>query len=502
VKNPKAYDPQAPMPSLRLSDQEAADITAYLMSLQKPRFLQDPVRPPDRNAVRELAKGYMLGTMTDTDAETRLRSMPLQAQLEFLGQRSIEKYGCYSCHDIRGFEGLKPIGTELTTEGSKNMHLFDFGFFGDSTHTHDYKHEDGTKEHVLHTVPSWIYNKVRSPRVYDDRRTKPYNDKLKMPNFYLSPEEARLVTSVVLGLTKERVAEARMAARDPRHRAAEEGRKLISQNNCRGCHIVNRRGRAIAPLIADENFLPPDLTPQGERAQSPFMFNFLKDPTVMKIRPWMRVRMPTFQFTDHQAATLVSGFAAEGNEPQFDTQQFRTPPAQNIAIGREVFNMLRCQQCHSLTQVDPANPPIPNVADTQSLAPNLTLSKVRLRHDWIADWIRRPDEMIPGTRMPTNFPRDPQTGGFQSPLAMAMDSPQFAGSKAALMPYFQDEAALKKTMGDAVALTNYMRDYIWSIGVDRMRAAGATDVTPLRPIPTQPQPSPAPAPATLETRLR
>ena len=138
-------------------------------------------------------------------ADARLNAMSLNEQLVYLGQRSIEKYGCYSCHDIKGFEGLKPIGTDLTIEGSKNLHLFDFGFFGDSTHTHDYKHEDGTKEHVLHTVPSWIYNKVRSPRVYDDRRTKPYNDKLKMPNFYLSPEEARLITSVVLGLTKEKV---------------------------------------------------------------------------------------------------------------------------------------------------------------------------------------------------------------------------------------------------------------------------------------------------------
>jgi mono/diheme cytochrome c family protein len=501
VKNPKAYDPHAPMPSLRLSDQEAADITSYLMALQKPRFMEQPVRPPDAKAVRELTKGYLIATMTDSDAETRLSTMTLRAQLEFLGQRTIEKYGCYSCHDIRGFEGLKPIGTELTTEGSKNMHLFDFGFFGDATHTHEYKAEDGKEEHVLHTVPSWIYNKVRSPRVYDDRRTKPYNDKLKMPNFYLTPNEAQMITSVILGLTKEKVGENRLAARDPRSRTAEEGRKLISQNNCRGCHIVNRRGRAIGSLIDDPNFLPPDLTPQGERAQSPWLFNFLKDPTVMKVRPWMRVRMPTFQFTDQQAATLVAGFAAEGNEQQFDTHQFMTPSAQNVAIGREVFNMLRCQQCHALTQVDPANPPVPNVADTQSLAPNLTLSKIRLRHDWVADWIRRPDEMIPGTRMPTNFPRDPQTGGFQSPLAMAMDSPQFAAQKAALLPYFANEAALKKTMGDAVALTNYMRDYIWSIGIDRMRPAGAIQ-TPLRPVPTQPQPSTPPAPATLETRLR
>jgi len=501
VKNPKAYDPLAPMPNLRLSDQEASDITAYLISLQKPRFMQDPMRPPDPKAVRELAKGYLINTMTDRDAEAKLNAMPLRAQLEYLGQRSIEKYGCYSCHDIRGFDGLKPIGTELTIEGSKTLHLFDFGFFGDSTHTHDYGNDDGEKEHVLHTVPSWIYNKVRSPRVYDDRRAKPYNDKLKMPNFHLSPEEAQLVTSVVLGLTKEKVAENRLAARDPRHRASEEGRKLISQSNCRGCHVVNRRGRAIASMIPDPNFLPPDLTPEGPRAQSPWLFNFLKDPTVMKIRPWMRVRMPTFQFTDNQAATLVAGFAAEGNEHQFDTTQFLTPSAQNIAIGREVFTMLRCQQCHSLTQVDPANPPIPNIADTQSLAPNLTLSKIRLRHDWIADWIRRPDEMIPGTRMPTNFPRDPKTGGFQSPLALAMDSPQFAAQKAALLPYFQDETALKKTMGDAVALTNYMRDYIWSIGIDRMRSAGAGESTPQR-VPLQPQPTTPPAPATQETRLR
>ncbi|HEY0372504.1 MAG TPA: c-type cytochrome [Thermoanaerobaculia bacterium] len=501
IKNPKGYDPQAPMPSLRLSDQEASDITAYLVSLQKPRFLEDPMRPPDAAAVRFLAKGYLINTMSDRDAEAKLNSMPLRAQLEYLGQRSIEKYGCYSCHDIQGFDGLKPIGTELTTEGSKTLHLFDFGFFGESTHTHEYEHIDGTEEHVLHNVPSWIYNKVRSPRVYDDRRTKPYNDKLKMPNFNLSPEEARLVTSVVLGLTKEKVAANRMAGNDPRHRAVEQARKLISQSNCRGCHVVNRRGRAIASLIDDPNFLPPDLTPEGERAQSPWLFNFLKDPTVMKIRPWMHVRMPTFQFTDHQAALLVSGFASEGDEAQFDTTQFRTPPAQNVAIGREVFAMLRCAQCHAMAPVDPSNPPVPNAADTQSLAPNLTLSKIRLRHDWIADWIRRPDEMIPGTRMPTNFPRDPQTGGFQSPLGMAMDTPGFAGYKATLLPYFENETALKKTMGDAVALTNYLRDYIWSIGIDRMRSAGANESPPQR-VPQQPQPVTPPAPATLETRLR
>jgi cytochrome c2 len=492
VKNPKAYDIHAPMPSLRLSDQEAADVTAYLVTLQKPAFMQQVVRPPDPQAVRDLAKGYLVNSLTFNDADARLRAMSLQEQLVYLGQRSIEKYGCYSCHEIKGFEGLKPIGTELTTEGSKTLHLFDFGFFGDSTHTHDYVNWDNHKEEIQHSVPSWIFNKVRSPRVYDDRRTKPYNDKLKMPNFHLSQEEARLITSVVLGLTKERIAANRLAANNPRIRQVEQARKIISQNNCRACHVYNRQGRAIGPLIADANFLPPDLTPEGERAQSPWLFQFIKDPTVMKIRPWVHVRMPTFQFSDPTAAAIVGGLAAEGDEPQFDTAQYAAPSPQNIAIGHEVFNMLRCGQCHAVTPVDPANPPTPNVADTKSLAPNLTLAKLRLRHDWIADWIRRPDEMIPGTRMPTNFPRDPQTGGFQSPLAHALESPQFAASKAALLPHFENEAALNKTMGDAVALTNYLRDYIWSIGLDRMRPAGLQNAPiPLQTVPSTPPATPA-----------
>jgi cbb3-type cytochrome oxidase cytochrome c subunit/cytochrome c peroxidase len=488
IRNPKAYYPDAPMPSLRLTDQEASDVTAYLVMQQKPQFMRQPIAPPDAKAVHDLAKSYLINTLSDVDAEAKLHSMTMDEQLKYLGQRSIEKYGCYSCHNIKGFEGLKPIGTELTIEGSKALHLFDFGFI------HSYRHESGKDEHVLHTVPSWVYNKVRSPRVFDDMRAKAYNDKLKMPNFHLSEEEARMVTTVVLGLTKDKVAIERMAGRDANSHTAEEGRKLVSQHNCRACHIVDGYGRAIATQIADTNFLPPDLSPEGGRAQSPFLYNFLKDPTVMRIRPWLGVRMPTFHFTDKEANTLVAFFAAEGKAPAFDNQYTQAPSAQNVAVGREVFAMLRCAQCHSIDPVNPENPPVPNVADTKSLAPNLTLARIRLRHDWIADWVRRPNEMIPNTRMPTNFPRDAATGGFQSPLAMAMDTPQFAQYKATLLPYFNnDPKELKRTMGDAVALTEYLRDYIWSIGITQMRAAAPTE-GPGTNVPRQP-PLPPPTPA-------
>ncbi|HVT43516.1 MAG TPA: hypothetical protein VMT00_03920 [Thermoanaerobaculia bacterium] len=464
LKDPRRYYHSAPMPDLRLTDQEAADITAYLMTLQKPDFMQRPLPPTEPRAVAELAKNYLINTMTDREANERLASMPLREQLDYLGQRTIEKYGCYSCHDIKGFEGLKPIGTELTIEGSKTLHLFDFGL------VHDFEAHDGKDEHILHTVPSWIYTKVRAPRVWDDHREKPYQDKLKMPNFRLSPSEAQAITSVILGLTKERVDQSKNARLDPRSRAVEEGRKLVSQHNCRGCHVVEGYGRAIETTLSDPGLAPPDLTPQGSRVQSPWLFHFLKDPTVMNLRPWLSVRMPTFHFTDLEANTLVQSFAADGNVLQFDTTRYATPHPQNVAVGQVVFEMLRCAQCH------PSGPAAATseVADAASLAPNLSFARVRLQHDWIPDWIRRPNEIVPGTRMPTNFPRDPESGDFTSPLGMAIDTPAFSQYKARLSRYYPSDEEMRKALDDVVTISGYLRDYIWTLGPSEMRIAPAT----------------------------
>jgi len=214
VRDPRHYNPGTYMPDLRLTDQEAADIASWLMTLQKPTFMQRPLPAADAKAVGDLTKSYLVNTMTDREADAKLRTMPVREQLVFLGERSIEKYGCYSCHSIKGFETMKPIGTELTTEGSKNPHLFDFGF------VHEHEAWDGKKEVVHHTVPSWIYNKLRSPRVWDEGREKRYHEKLKMPNYYLSPKEAEAITSVIVGLTKDRVSEKYLAAMSPADRCS------------------------------------------------------------------------------------------------------------------------------------------------------------------------------------------------------------------------------------------------------------------------------------------
>ena len=89
----------------------------------------------------------------------------------------------------------------------------------------------------------------------------------------------------------------------------------------------------------------------------------------------------------------------------------------------------------------------------------------RLRHDWINDWIRRPDEWMPGTRMPTNFPKS-DSGQRTSPLAGLVDAPAFAKDRVEFARLLGGDEEAKRFLGDPDAVTRALRDYVWSIGLN------------------------------------
>ena len=103
--------------------------------------------------------------------------------------------------------------------------------------------------------------------------------------------------------------------------------------------------------------------------------------------------------------------------------------------------------------------------DRANLAPNLQMASRRLRHDWINDWIRRPDEWMPGTRMPTNFPKS-DTGQRTSPLAALVDAPAFAKDRAEFAQLLGGDERVKTFLSDPDAVTRALRDYVWSIGIN------------------------------------
>jgi cytochrome c2 len=399
IRDPKAYWHDTRMPDLRLTDQEALDITAYLMTLRQDGFMTTPIPEPQVDARDEMLLEFFRARMTDEQAQERLASLSDHDRWVMTGERTIRIYGCSGCHDIPGFEGARPVSIELSEEGSKSLHLFDFG------HVHD----------VPHTRPGWIAQKLANPRIFDRGKVKTRSEYQKMPDFGFSEEEVRIGTTAVLSFVKDEIPEGMRKTLNAREAALEAGRHLVRERNCRGCHELEGKGRDIFPHLvrtfmaegmseADataqaEGFAPPLITVEGAKVEPDWLFQFLQNPST--IRSWMRLRMPTFHFSDEEIDTLITYFNALSEQ----TYPFQTYPdvhmtaaeqrAANLLVSDEYFN---CFACHQRGSGGTAL-----TGSASQWAPNLSLASGRLKPQWIMDWIRNPQAIQPGTRMPTYY---------------------------------------------------------------------------------------------------
>jgi cbb3-type cytochrome oxidase cytochrome c subunit len=441
LKDPESYNPNTRMPSLRLTDREAADLVAFLMASRDQKFETEPMPEIDLEIRDELVLEYLQNKRTIEQSAADLAAMSSHQRDVFLGRETVQKYGCWGCHDMSGFEDAKPIGVELTEVGSKPLHQFDFG------HVHD----------VPHTRHDWIRNKLLQPRIWDEGKeeVKSYGELLRMPDFGMSEREANAVMTTVLGFTRESVVASRRAGTSQRKVALAEGRKLITSMNCQGCHLVEDAGHAIHSAMENADLLPPNLAAQGARVQADWLFSYLHDPESVRLRPWLGARMPTFGFTDTEVNTLISYFGAREERQSFASPAER-PSSRDLAVGEVAFGMFQCAKCHPAGPQDQSG----GVVSAGELAPSLLLARDRLRHDWVASWILQPQSWIAGTRMPSNFIQD-QQGEFISPLANAIDAPMFAAQKRLLLKLFEDETELADHLADAEYVTGVLRDHIW-----------------------------------------
>ncbi|MFT7538951.1 MAG: cbb3-type cytochrome oxidase cytochrome c subunit, partial [Lysobacterales bacterium] len=128
LKDPARYHAETRMPSLRLSDQEAADVAGYLVEDKHKTFVMKSIPGFDEDILNDIALGFMVKQQPKKQADRKLAKMTLDEKMYFSGEKLISQYGCYSCHNISGFENAKPIGVALNEEGSKSLHKFDFGY--------------------------------------------------------------------------------------------------------------------------------------------------------------------------------------------------------------------------------------------------------------------------------------------------------------------------------------------------------------------------------------
>lgn len=352
IKNPRGYDPTTSMPSLRLSDDEAGAITAYLATL---------------------------GSKADSIAgiEEKLAD-PANIKR---GESLVRKWGCFGCHDIKGMEKESRIGAELTTFGSKTVEELAFG----------------NRTDVKHTWDDWTYHKLKTPRGY----ATPRIDQL-MPQFDLADEDIKALRMLLGGFRERRVGERYQADHGLRVQQVVEGRRLMQQYNCVGCHEIENRGGFVRKYYQENPaFAPPVLNGEGEKVQSPWFFSFLKAP--FPLRPWLEIRMPTFGLSDGHTNQLISYFngLSKVEIPFTYIDDKSIPPghldAAKTLVSKDYFD---CFSCHMQGGKTPEGP-------KDGWAPDLAMARQRLNPDWILKWLKDPQKVQPGTKMPSFYPGGP-----------------------------------------------------------------------------------------------
>jgi cytochrome c551/c552 len=379
------------MPSLRLTPEDAEDIASYLMTQKK-----------------QEASAYADAAFMDDPA--------LKAE----GKKWVRHFGCSGCHEIAGFEDEGRIGTELTYEGSKPIERLDFALFTEVAQRGGKDAEpikdkedlarlpDGPATEPWYDHKGFFEHKLAEPNVYDQGMVKGETEALRMPNLHLTKDQVLDITTFLLGSQETSLpASYQYKPGDARH-DIQEGWWIVKKYNCMGCHQFVPGQKTILmglPQYQDvQEQLPPKLLTEGARVDPEWLRKFLSNPALSTtdtnrngVRPYLKVRMPTFSFSDNELRKLVRFFQALSQQPiPYIPEEVPTLTAKENDMARSLFSSSAapCLKCHATG--DPNH-------DKIATAPNFLLAKERLKPDWVVRWITDPQAVSPGTSMPSGL---------------------------------------------------------------------------------------------------
>ena len=326
LRNPKVYDPDAPMPHYRFNEKEVGFLMAFLGSKTEPSLLVNVDLKP-----------------------------PISAQIA-RGKTIANERGCASCHEINGIARIDNFAPDLSTVGSLPLAKIVFA------------------SEMQRTLPDYLVEKIRQPRSFGGA--------LKMPQFTFSDQQVDALVTALLAQTA-RAATLPLALRmkgapQSNYQPAGQAGRLISDLRCVSCHTINDCGGDIAP----------DLTWEGSSVQRSWLVNFLKRPDTL--RPALIRRMPKFNVTDKEAGILADYILTVYQTPAFDRDEVDAKKftSADAARGKNLFyGKFACQACHI---VDPKK-------DRGYIGPILTQAGLRLNAAWIFHWLKSAQVLRPGT---------------------------------------------------------------------------------------------------------
>ena len=398
VLKPRAFYAETRMPKLAVSNQDGAHIAAFLTRHKR----NEPFTAPKIN-------------VDDKDLAKK-------------GKELVLYYGCFGCHEIEGIEKASPVGPDLTGFGQKSPELLAFG--------------DAITDHTQQTWMNWVKTKLESPRIFTTEKSV-----LKMSDANLNDKEVEALIVYMMSIREPKAGADYMRNLTELEHAGSVGSRLITFYNCRGCHEMDGQGGNLKGVISDNGLVPPLLTGEGQKTQPPWLYRFLKKPLVL--RPWMTMQMPNFDLTDENTEIIVKYFMASSKEKEIFLEIPQEPPPEIMESTAQIFIKLKCVQCHKLDTG--AN------LKLSDLAPDMTLTRERLRPEWMAEFITDPQWIMPGTKMPTFFPLEDD------------DDPD------SIMTPFPDWID-----GDAELQIAAIRDYLYYL-----KSQSAVEVTDREPVPVE-----------------
>jgi len=440
VKNPQAYAASATMPNFQFNDQEASDISAFLISQSTPSGKFDagksaPPAPTGPTAAQESASLYgslfcsschavqneagnlvggdfgpeltrvgakvdskwlarWLSNPHDYEPSTRMPHYRLDdKQIGLLSGFLLNKKDADFLANVK----LQPSDKEGVARGRKLV--IEYGCAG----CHQIngiappQNFGPSLSHVGNkplsqvvfisgmekSLPAYIAAKVGNPRSFAAG--------LKMPKFSLGDGQVdSLVTALLAqtdradGLPKDLIISSSHATKY--HPGGDAGR-LMEDLHCLSCHSINGNGGDMAP----------DLTFEGSAVQRAWLEDFMKNPNTL--RPALIRRMPKFNLNPAEVKTISDYILSAYQGPGFDaaTLDTHTLSPEAAARGKQLFySKFACQSCH--------------IADYQNdkgyVGPALAGVGNRLTPAWVFKWLKNPNALRQGTLMPNPNVRD------------------------------------------------------------------------------------------------
>lgn len=423
LRDPKAYLPRTRMPNFLLTDEEVADISAFLLSLipsPAPRLTRPSGAVIDAGRSGEaLFKESRCITCHAVDARGGTIGPDLgrvasklhpEWLVEFLrdparwqpgtrmpryrfSEREAADLAAYVSSELRDVDedAWPPVPAVPGRLEDGRRLVQSYGCFGchqipgfeatgrvgaELTGYADKEVERldfGLRLDVPRTWRAWTETKLREPRTF--------RHGLKMPDYGFSDDERFSLVTYLASLTEvEPPVEYQREVPVP-NSYEPEGRfgELAAELNCLVCHSIRGRGGSLAP----------DLTREGSRVQPEWLRRFLDRPDM--IRPYLVERMPRFRLPRDEIEVIVSYIGqvlVDPGVPKEVLAEGEVTPAL-VERGRELYySTYACDACHQIGLKGGA------------LGPDLTTAAERLTEGWIYAWLRNSRQLDPNARGP------------------------------------------------------------------------------------------------------